>query len=210
MLVDDQPLPVDLAVYIGDANSEIQGLAIFVWPVGSEDAVPIREVPLSFRLPVADLSVNSTRVRRQKAFPILSERCGTDVLARREGIKNEQILIRRVVRHDAVDILGIDSSNKMLHRCVDIGLVVRLGTRGGDTGGDHRQRCEERATPVHLTISFSLGSAGIPVLAVRIGTYLHQCHHVPQDPSRRTAFSLSSSCLSASAGYSCRLASAEA
>src|SRR6266446_5212774 len=104
MLVDDQPLPVDLPVNIGDAKSEIQGLAIFVWSSSSEDAVPIREVPLSFRLPVGRLSVNGSRVNRQKAFPVLSVRGGADVLAGREGIKHEQTLIRHVVRHDAVNI----------------------------------------------------------------------------------------------------------
>src|SRR5947209_8098103 len=107
MRVDDKPLSVDLSVNIRDPDSEIQGFAIFVLAGGSEDTVPICEVPLGLNLPVACFGVDTSRVRCQKAFPVLSIRRSTDILARRKGVKNEQTLTRRVVRHDAVNIFGI-------------------------------------------------------------------------------------------------------
>jgi hypothetical protein len=67
MLVDYQPLSVELSVNIGNAYREIQGLAIFVPSVCSEDAVPIREIPLSFRLPIGHLGVKCARVSCQEA-----------------------------------------------------------------------------------------------------------------------------------------------
>src|SRR5262249_48614306 len=100
MLVDDQPLPVYLPVNIGDAQGEIQRHSILVWPGSFEDTVTIREVPFRFRFPVGHGSVNGARISCQKAFPILTVRCGTDVLAWRESIKNEQTFIRGIVGHD--------------------------------------------------------------------------------------------------------------
>src|SRR5579871_1234579 len=158
--MDDKPLPVDLLVNVSDAKREIQGLAVLVGARGSEDPAPICEASLGFRLPVAHLGTDGARVSCQKVFPIFSVRCGTDVLAGREGIKNEQTLIWRVVRHYGVNILGIDSGYEMLHRRVDVSLVIPRGTGRGGRGGDHRQRCEHRATQVHLTVSLPMASYG--------------------------------------------------
>ena len=59
---------------IGNAKREIERLAILVRPAGFEDALSVREVPVGFRLPIADLGVKRARVSCQKAFPILSKR----------------------------------------------------------------------------------------------------------------------------------------
>ena len=89
MLVDDEPLPVDLLENIGNAKREIERLSILVRPAGFEDAVSVREVPVGFRLPIADLGVKSARVSCQKAFPILSEGRRADILTGNQSIENE-------------------------------------------------------------------------------------------------------------------------
>jgi len=127
--MDGKPLAVVLPVNVGNAHRDVQGVTVLTRAVGSEDTVPVREAALDFRLPVAHLGVDSAWVGRQKSFPAFPERRSPHILAGNGGIKNEQAFIRRVVCHDAVNILGIDRGYETLHRCVDFGLVVRRGTR---------------------------------------------------------------------------------
>ena len=73
--MDHKPFAVDLLVNIRDPNREIQWLAILILTSGSENTVPVSEIPSGFRFPVAHFSVN--RVGCKEAFPVLSKRCGT-------------------------------------------------------------------------------------------------------------------------------------
>src|SRR5271154_5733779 len=107
VLVDKEPLPVDLLVDVGDADCDILRLSIFVRAGRSEEAVPESEVSLGLHLPIAHLRMKSAGVACQKALPVFSVRRSADVLAWRDQIKNDETLVRYVVLHDGVKVFGI-------------------------------------------------------------------------------------------------------
>ncbi len=101
MLLSDQPLAVDLAQAVGDAQSDGGLRVIFGRDIRLRDAVRVGQFRVGYDTEVLDFKlIDTARKGREEVLIILLLVIETNVLARRRHVENKQLSARRFGIYD--------------------------------------------------------------------------------------------------------------
>src|SRR5262249_28309710 len=118
------PFAFDLPVAIGHAKSPIN---VFPTAISAGDMLYTMAEPKIIarsNSQVGDLGSYRPVEAREHAPPVLTISAGTDILAWRYHVENEQAVVWHVNRHHAAEVLGSDRIYQMAFKRGDFSLVV--------------------------------------------------------------------------------------
>src|ERR1700722_1928756 len=127
MLVHDQPVSIDLAVYIRDPDREVNWPPLEALAAEMLDAMAKTEPTMRRDIQCADFELHRTIEVSKELLPILPVRLRTDILAWGRRIEHNQRFVGHIDPHDGIDVFGTEGGSKPVFKCSDLGLVVHHG-----------------------------------------------------------------------------------
>ena len=122
MLVDNQPIAVDLTVDVGHPHRQIDRLTLRVGTANPLNAVAVPKPSIGCDAKVADLEFERSFDMGEEVLPVPAIRVGADILARRDDVENHEALVRHIDLHDRVGVLGVEGGGELGLQCPDLGL----------------------------------------------------------------------------------------